>query len=257
MSANVCVTFLHYRMLWLIGTAVLGFTHAFSMQAQLTTCASLLESPQLQFEQALEDVEASYGDSVTLLCSIYGAPQAAITWYHRGRVVASYSAPSVESAVHTTRIASGLIETRYTIPCVNRKTIGEYTCQASSPCGEVISSNAIVALSNAARGKTCNVTSAAAPTIAVSTVSRLELVGTPVQLMCRASGVPKPKVTWQRITDDDGVEEIDTESHMVLSNGDLLVVADPWVVTESYRCTARNPNGSASADSTVVFVDQN
>ncbi|EYB86543.1 hypothetical protein Y032_0277g1126 [Ancylostoma ceylanicum] len=152
MSANVCVTFLHYRMLWLIGTAVLGFTHAFSMQAQLTTCASLLESPQLQFEQALEDVEASYGDSVTLLCSIYGAPQAAITWYHRGRVVASYSAPSVESAVHTTRIASGLIETRYTIPCVNRKTIGEYTCQASSPCGEVISSNAIVALSNAARG---------------------------------------------------------------------------------------------------------
>ncbi|EYB86545.1 hypothetical protein Y032_0277g1126 [Ancylostoma ceylanicum] len=138
-------------MLWLIGTAVLGFTHAFSMQAQLTTCASLLESPQLQFEQALEDVEASYGDSVTLLCSIYGAPQAAITWYHRGRVVASYSAPSVESAVHTTRIASGLIETRYTIPCVNRKTIGEYTCQASSPCGEVISSNAIVALSNAAR----------------------------------------------------------------------------------------------------------
>ncbi|RCN33109.1 hypothetical protein ANCCAN_21068 [Ancylostoma caninum] len=75
--------------------------------------------------------------------------------------------------------------------------------------------------------------------------------------MCRASGVPKPKVTWQRITDDDDVEEIDTESHMVLSNGDLLVVADPWVVTESYRCTARNPSGSASADSTVVFVDQN
>ncbi|KHJ96903.1 immunoglobulin I-set domain protein [Oesophagostomum dentatum] len=181
----------------------------------------------------------------------------AITWLHRGRVVASHSAPSVESALHTTRIASGLIETRYTIPCVNRKTLGEYTCQASSPCGEVISSNAVVSLSNAARGKTCNITSGTAPTIAVSTVSRLEIAGTPVQLMCRASGVPKPKITWQRLTDDDSVEDIDTESHMVLSNGDLLVVADQSVVTESYRCTARNPSGSATADSTVVYVDQN
>ncbi|ETN84829.1 hypothetical protein NECAME_16989, partial [Necator americanus] len=139
---------------------------------------------------------------------------AAITWFHRGRVIASYSPPSVESALHTTRIGSGLIETRYTIPCVNRKTIGEYTCQASSPCGEVISSNAAVALSNAIQGKTCNITSAAAPTIAVTTVSRLELVGTPVQFMCRANGVPKPKVTWQRITDDDDVEELDPESNM-------------------------------------------
>ena len=40
----------------------------------------------------------------------------------------------------------------YTIPCVNRKTLGEYTCQASSPCGETISSTAVVSLSNAARG---------------------------------------------------------------------------------------------------------
>ncbi|VDK57726.1 unnamed protein product [Cylicostephanus goldi] len=122
------------------------------MQAQLTTCASLVETPQIQFEQGLEDVEVSYGDTVTLMCSIYGAPQAAITWLHRGRVVAAYPAPTVESALHSTRIASGLIETRYTIPCVNRKTLGEYTCQATSPCGEVISSQAVVSLSNAARG---------------------------------------------------------------------------------------------------------
>lgn len=52
------------------------------MQAQLTTCASLLESPQLQFEQALEDQETSYGDSVTLLCSVYGAPQ--VCWMKLG-----------------------------------------------------------------------------------------------------------------------------------------------------------------------------
>ncbi|KAK6051327.1 immunoglobulin I-set domain protein, partial [Cooperia oncophora] len=104
----------------------------------------------------------------------------------------------------------------------------------------------------------CNVTrTAIPPTIAVSTVSRLELAGTPVQLMCRASGVPKPKVMWQRITDDDGLEDINNESNMVLSNGDLLVVADPLVATESYRCTAKNPSGTASADSTVVFVDEN
>lgn len=79
---------------------------------------------------------------------------------------------------------------------------------------------------NAFPGKTCNVTSAAAPTIAVSTVSRLEVVGTPVQLMCRASGVPKPKVTWQRITDDDDLEEIDTESHMVSPKVTFLVNAE-------------------------------
>lgn len=229
------------------------------IEAQLTTCAALVEPPQLQFEQPLEDVEAQYGDSASLFCSVYGAPQATIKWWHRGRAVASYPAPSFESALHTRRIASGLIETKYYIPCVNRKTLGEYTCEAVSPCGEVISSTAFVSLSNTARAKSsCNSTNGAlAPTIAVSTVSRLELAGTPVQLMCRASGVPKPKVVWQRIADDDSLEDIDAESNMVLSNGDLLVVADPWVATESYRCTARNPSGTDSADSTVVFVDEN
>ncbi|KAK5968765.1 Ig domain-containing protein [Trichostrongylus colubriformis] len=75
--------------------------------------------------------------------------------------------------------------------------------------------------------------------------------------MCRATGIPKPKVVWQRITDDDELEDLDSETNMVLSNGDLLVVADPQVATESYRCTARNPSGTASVDSTVVFVSEN
>ncbi|VDL71159.1 unnamed protein product [Nippostrongylus brasiliensis] len=225
-------------MFWLLVTAIATSIHGFSMEAQLTMCASLMEPPQIQFEQPLEDVEVQYGDSVTLFCSVYGAPQAAIKWLHRGRVVASYSAPVVESALHTTRIASGLIESRHHIPCVNRKTLGEYTCEATSPCGEVISSTAFVSLSNSVRAKSsCNVSSnAIAPTIAVTTVSRLELAGSPVQLMCRASGVPKPMI--------------------VLSNGDLLVVADSWVTTESYRCSARNPSGVMVADSTIVYVDE-
>ncbi|VDM81362.1 unnamed protein product [Strongylus vulgaris] len=73
---------------------------------------------------------------------------------------------------------------------------------------------------NAILGKTCNATSGIAPTITVTTVSRLELPGNPVQLMCRASGVPKPKVMWQRLTDDDTLEEIDNESHMVCSDSE-------------------------------------
>nr|CDJ80438.1 Immunoglobulin I-set domain containing protein [Haemonchus contortus] len=243
-------------MLWLL--AILGLTQGFSIESHLTTCAMLLEPPQLQFEQPLRDVEVQYGQSVTLSCSVFGAPQAAIKWLHRGRIVATYSAPSVETAVHTTRIASGLIESKLFVPCVNRHSLGEYACEATSPCGEVISSTAVVGLSNSIKGKSsCNLTrTAIPPTIAVSTVSRLELSGTPVQLMCRASGIPQPKVTWKRINDDDELEDINGESTMVLSNGDLLVVADPLVATESYRCIAKNPSGTASADSTVVFVDE-
>ncbi|KAK5979121.1 Immunoglobulin I-set domain protein, partial [Trichostrongylus colubriformis] len=78
--------------------------------------------------------------------------QAAIKWLHRGRVIATYSAPSVESAVHTARIASGLIETNLFVPCVTRRALGEYTCEATSPCGQVISSSATVGLSNSIRG---------------------------------------------------------------------------------------------------------
>ncbi|KIH48548.1 hypothetical protein ANCDUO_21382 [Ancylostoma duodenale] len=53
--------------------------------------------------------------------------------------------------------------------------------------------------------------------------------------MCRASGVPKPKVTWQRITDDDDVEEIDTESHMVSPKVTSLVAQ----VTHPRSCLSK------------------
>ncbi|PIO71713.1 immunoglobulin I-set domain protein [Teladorsagia circumcincta] len=123
-----------------------------AIETQLTTCAMLMEPPQLHFEQPLQDIEVQHGDSITLFCSVFGAPQAAIKWLHRGRVVAAYSAPSVESAVHATRIASGLIETKLFVPCVTRHSLGEYTCEATSPCGEVISSTAVVGLSNSFKG---------------------------------------------------------------------------------------------------------
>ncbi|KAK6042205.1 immunoglobulin I-set domain protein [Cooperia oncophora] len=123
-----------------------------TIETHLSTCTLLVEPPQLYFEQPLQDVEVQYGESVTLFCSVFGAPQAAVKWFHRGHVVAAYSAPSVETAVHTTRIASGMIETKLFVPCVTRHTLGEYTCEAISPCGEVISSTAIVGLSNSLRG---------------------------------------------------------------------------------------------------------
>uniref|UniRef100_A0A1I7XRB3 Ig-like domain-containing protein n=1 Tax=Heterorhabditis bacteriophora TaxID=37862 RepID=A0A1I7XRB3_HETBA len=233
----------------------------------MSMCGSLVEAPQLSFEQGLEDQEVVWGQSVTLQCTVYGAPQvekhslqiiiASISWFHRGRRVMMHPGAAVEGALPMKRIGSGLVESRLHIPCVNGRSVGEYMCEASTPCGQAITSHAKLTLANSSRGKVCNATVNHAPWISLITVSRLELVGTPVQMMCRAKGKPLPEIKWQRITDDDELEDIDGEpGYMSLSNGDLLVVGEDSTVTESFRCTATNVHGTTFADSIVVYVDE-
>ncbi|KAE9411866.1 hypothetical protein Angca_001433, partial [Angiostrongylus cantonensis] len=50
--------------------------------------------------------------------------------------------------------------------------------------------------------------------ITLRSASRLELAGTSVQLMCRADGIPKPRISWQRITGTNILVPIDQPSSM-------------------------------------------
>jgi hypothetical protein len=236
---------------------VIQATVARLLEVPSYVCDSITDKPQLNFEIELQDTTVNRGDEVLLKCSAYGAPQAGLTWYHKGRRIGDYPSAGLELALPTKMIGQGLVESTLRI-CADTKTVGDYVCVATNPCGQSITSEATISLAKG-KGKSCNAKKLdLLPYIKMSTVQRMEYTGNPVQLMCRATGSPKPQIKWYRINEEDQLEDVAEKSeYMVLSNGDLLVLnEDPNIVSESFRCVAKNGNGQAEADSTIIFMEQ-
>ncbi|ELT99714.1 hypothetical protein CAPTEDRAFT_218749 [Capitella teleta] len=74
------------------------------------------------------------------------------------------------------------------------------------------------------------------------TSQRLEFEGSNVQLFCRTTGSPTPKITWY---DRDGAKiTSDQNDYKILGNGDLLIRSIGWMKNMGlYRCEAENGEG--------------
>lgn len=81
------------------------------------------------------------------------------------------------------------------------------------------------------------------------TTLRMETMGEPAQLYCRAEGSPAPQVSW---VDKHG-QEIPTENdkYKILENGDLLIKRLTWSQMGNYECRASNRKGE---DSQKIFI---
>jgi len=144
------------------------------------------------------------------------------------------------------------------IPCADASRAGLYTCLASNG-RETVSANATVRVeekSNDVQGARCP-RKRSEPSVMGSpadiymwTESRMERPGVSVQLMCRAGGVPRPKITWFETVGFGNFQKripikSDDERFMLLANGDLLVKKTPTDVPMSmYQCEAVNEFGS-------------
>lgn len=80
------------------------------------------------------------------------------------------------------------------------------------------------------------------------TKTRLELIGSEVQLFCRTQGFPKPSVTW---LGPDGKLLTRTDKTTVLDSGDLILRDLSWSDMGGYQCVAVNEDGQ---DQTTTFL---
>ena len=79
--------------------------------------------------------------------------------------------------------------------------------------------------------------------------TRLEVIGSEVQLFCRSSGFPKPVVSW---IGPDGMPVTTFDGRFkVTDSGDLWIKDLSWSDMGSYTCIASNPIGD---DHSMTFL---
>ena len=76
----------------------------------------------------------------------------------------------------------------------------------------------------------------------------LELIGSDVQLLCRAGGHPAPTTSW--IGPEDN-KITNSDKFKILENGDLIIRDLSWDDMGNYECVAQNQLGS---DRTTLFL---
>ncbi|ULU00092.1 hypothetical protein L3Y34_000964 [Caenorhabditis briggsae] len=225
-----------------------------------SVCDGLIEPSILSIDKPLENIKANRGNSLVLRCAFYASPQPSITWYHRGKRVETHPAAQFETLLSATNLGQSVVESALRIDCLDERTAGEYFCEATSPCTQPVVTSSVVSINKAPKSITGTCKSLrqpleSPPLISVFTLSRIELPGGVTQLACRTQGYPAPKTTWYKIEEDESLSSIEGQrNYMHLPNGDLLIVGDEETISESFRCVAENPLGSAHQDASVIYM---
>ncbi|XP_071090238.1 zwei Ig domain protein zig-2-like [Haliotis cracherodii] len=136
------------------------------------------------------------------------------------------------------------------IDCISPKTEGQYTCVAETPYDRISQSTTVKVISRAIgsfdecllkksiKGEKAQVY--------MWTATRVEFEENRVQLFCRASGSPAPRLTWY---DAEGEPIQPGHKYEIAENGDLIIKNINWFDMGVYTCTASNKHGEDSAES--------
>jgi hypothetical protein len=204
------------------------------------------------------------GLSTTLHCSAGGSPSPSIHWLKDGVRIAQsmsnlisddeavYETIGIRSDQPTLRLAG--TKSRLFIDCASAREAGTYTCVAETPTLRIsTNTDLLVDDSSPHHVEQCikkRLLGGKPARIFMWTVQRLEFEGADVQLFCRASGTPLPRITWY----DKQGQEITTNDNQytLLDNGDLLIRGVSWENNMgSYRCGANNGHGR---DEVSIFL---
>ncbi|CAJ0942955.1 unnamed protein product, partial [Mesorhabditis belari] len=248
----------------LLGSVLVWVVEGGSLLASLLNtktkarCSSLSEASIAVLEQTLQDGSVPRGESVTLLCSVTASPPTGISWYKDGKLLNPDETLIEEELAPRVQIGIATVESRLVIPCFSKAHAGKYTCQADTRCGATQSQSATLSVDYSEKESRCRATYP--PVITQATMTRIEMAQNPVHLMCRAVGVPKPRIAWTRV-DDEG-REVSIENDVRFqkqASGDLIVFGpvNSEVAQMEFRCTARNPFGEASYESVIIYTNEN
>uniref|UniRef100_F6ZIH2 Hemicentin-1 n=1 Tax=Ciona intestinalis TaxID=7719 RepID=F6ZIH2_CIOIN len=173
-----------------------------------------------------ENVVASLGEPFTLRCPVTGSPTPVITWYKNGR--------SIDLADDRFDVqGDGQILTILSSEVLDN---GHYDCRAKNKAGDdnkVFVANVRVPpnISGPPREQ------------------RIAFENTAVVMLCDASGVPEPSLTWLR----NGVSISNNPKYSVLSNGRLMIIISVQRTDDGeFTCVASNVVGQARKTYEVI-----
>lgn len=253
-----------YSNILIISLGVLFPTIAFSSLFDMEAVGE----PKLFFNGQVPNAvtKARLGQSLVLHCSAGGSPSPTIHWLFKGSRIPQGISNSVTDDEPIYESNNDLLDqptlrlsgtkSRLFIDCLTPEDVGQYTCVAETPTKRIVSET-VVEIDNSISGgeflDSCvmkRIERGHSARIYMWTVQRLEIEGADVQLFCRATGSPVPKVMWY----DTNNQPISSKDHQyeLLANGDLLIHKINWEGNMgSYRCVASNKHGK---DETSIFL---
>jgi len=223
-----------------------------------------------------------FGCAKILECTFMSSPtETMISWYKNGKLIGTNAVRELGLAqptniVHQQASSSSLGEMTHRI-CVDSFLRGEegkpveFRCRAQLGCDPSVSaeSNPLIMKQSQSDSKSGTKERRSlslmtpqlryAPLIEQVTSSRIEMAGNLAQMICKASGNPKPKIEWFVMS-----EELDTAYPvekfpfiMKLSNEDLLVdTADTSRASLNFKCQATNRLGRDTALGTLIILSE-
>ncbi|XP_076332053.1 zwei Ig domain protein zig-4-like isoform X1 [Tachypleus tridentatus] len=197
-------------------------------------------------------------DSVTLECEAEGNPSPTIYWLKNGRRIhqGTWEESGLSQEININEMVTrGVSRTRSRLylDCVSAKDEGIFSCIAENPYQRVSGkTNLKLSEERETRNAICVAKkSFGTPArIHMWTRTRIETQGNDIQLFCRASGNPQPKINWIRGDDENKIIK-NSEKYKILENGDLVIRNLSWGDLGGYTCVAKNVNGAAK---TFTFV---
>ncbi|KAF7658577.1 hypothetical protein LDENG_00010770 [Lucifuga dentata] len=194
-------------------------------QDQKSILLSVYVSPTLKprLDSESEMVTPQVGSSVTLQCKAHGVPKPEVTWYKNGLQLAPGNGLRLDHhqlEITGVQVADG----------------GTYTCKVSNVAGQV--------------DRTFRLTVHVPPVLdGPLRVSLNHTLGSHVALLCEASGVPVPSITWLK----DGTPIESSLQWQWSVRGNRLELG-PLTLSHAgtYTCVAKNSEGETQKDYTLT-----
>nr|WBW70149.1 venom protein [Lampona murina] len=202
-------------------------------------------------------LEMMAGEAKYLECEAGGSPPPTIHWLKDGKKIAQSFYEAIhpgenENEILPSHLGLGFTRSRLYVDCASARDAGKYTCVAEneylrdSKSGQVFivesldGENNAICLAKKSFGSPARVH--------MWTHTRLEMMGTDVQLFCRPDGDPQPQVVWRG---PGGAPLTNSQRYQVMDNGDLIIRNIEWSDMGGYTCRVKNSEGS---DEILVFL---
>ncbi|XP_054167055.1 zwei Ig domain protein zig-4-like [Oppia nitens] len=221
-------------------------------------------NPYLRLREVPEsEITATETSTHILQCEAGGTPTPTIHWLKNGNKIDQGDTGSYDDDddnIKKGELSLSMTRSRLFLDCVHPKDEAIYTCVASSPANRVSAETHLKVIPNLRTSndlinednniaKCLTKKSYGSPArIHMWTHNILELIGSDVQLLCRASGTPTPTISWVGPEDNTLTN---SEKYKILENGDLVIRDLSWDDMGNYMCVADNQHGS---DRTTLFL---
>ncbi|GFT00377.1 zwei Ig domain protein zig-2 [Trichonephila clavipes] len=216
-----------------------------------------LLKPTLNIRNApAEFLEINAGESKFLECEAGGTPPPAIHWLKDGQKISQNlydnMHTSVKEEVVKSTLGLGFTRSRLFLDCASPSDAGRYTCVAENNFIRTFKASQVFVADTLEvdNDALClaKKTFGSPARVHMWTHTRLEIMGTDVQLFCRPRGDPRPHVMWKG---PNNKSLNDPKKYELLPNGDLIVKHIMWSDMGGYTCQAKNSEGT---DEVLVFL---